>query len=69
MTYFAIFVSAVQVDFKHFPVLTEACNLSERILIFIEHTDQQTYIESCHKITLRGALFLHNSPQSFFHQG
>ncbi len=38
-----IFVSTVQVNgeenFKHLPFVTEACNLGDTVLIFIEHTD------------------------------
>ncbi len=29
-------------NFKHLPFVTEACNLGESILIFIEHTDNKT---------------------------
>ncbi len=42
--FFMTFVGAVQVNgeenFKHLPVITEAWNLGQSILIFTEHTDE-----------------------------
>ncbi len=38
-----IFLSVIEVNgeenFKHLPFVTEACNLGESVLVFVEHTE------------------------------